>query len=149
MKTLVVYYTRTGNTRIVAEKIAGILKADIEEILEPGREGWNTASKVLFRKGTEIKYKKDPKNYDLVVVGTPVLAWAVAPPIRTYLKENKFKNVAFFCTYGSNFSKTFVEMEKLSKRPLAILSLKFKRFKKQEIDSNYMNKIKEFCGKLK
>jgi flavodoxin len=34
MKTLVVYHTRTGNTRFVAETIAAELGADIEEMTD-------------------------------------------------------------------------------------------------------------------
>ena len=34
MKILVAYYSRTGTTRKVAETIAGILKCDIEEVLD-------------------------------------------------------------------------------------------------------------------
>ena len=33
MKVLVIYYSRTGNTKFVAEKIAQELEADIEEII--------------------------------------------------------------------------------------------------------------------
>ncbi|HUV55174.1 MAG TPA: hypothetical protein VMW03_08230 [Candidatus Krumholzibacteriaceae bacterium] len=39
MKTLVVYYTRTGNTRLVAQAIADRLGADAEEITEPNGRG--------------------------------------------------------------------------------------------------------------
>ena len=34
MRTLVVYYSRTGNTKFVAEKIAEYLKADLCEVVE-------------------------------------------------------------------------------------------------------------------
>jgi flavodoxin len=34
VRVLVVYYSRTGNTRFVAENMAGKLKADIEEVID-------------------------------------------------------------------------------------------------------------------
>jgi len=34
LKSLVVYYSRTGNTRFVAEKIAKEIGADFEEIVD-------------------------------------------------------------------------------------------------------------------
>jgi hypothetical protein len=64
----------------------------------------------------------DASLYDLVVVGTPVWARNVSGPVRTYLEQNnnKFKSVAFFCTYGGSGSeKALKTMEKLCGKPAA------------------------------
>jgi hypothetical protein len=53
------------------------------------------------RKGSETviaPIKKDPANYDLIVVGTPNWASRITPVILTYLKKNSLtgKKVAVF-----------------------------------------------------
>ena len=49
MKTLVVYYTRTGNSKFAAETIAAELGADTEEVIDmkkrQGTLGWLSAGK--------------------------------------------------------------------------------------------------------
>ena len=93
-------------------------------------------------KNTQIKYKKDPKKYDLIIIGTPVWAWTTTPAIRTYLTQNKPKKVAFFCTSGGSKGKVFEDMEELSKKPLATLDLVDKKINES------MKTIQEFCQKL-
>jgi flavodoxin len=106
MKILVVSYSRSGNTKKIAEQIAKKLDADFDEVIDMKDRhrkiiGWLIAGKdAMAKEKTEIKYKKDPTEYDLVIVGTPIWAWTMTPAIRTYLTENKFSEVAFFCTYG-------------------------------------------------
>jgi flavodoxin len=106
MKTLVVYYSRTGNTKFVAEKVASKLKAEIEEVVDlknrNGRFGFLRAGYEATR-GNETKIKetkKAPSDFDLIVIGTPVWNSRPAAAIRTYLKRNNFagKKVAVFCT---------------------------------------------------
>jgi len=106
MKTLVVYYSRTGKTRFVAEKVASELKADTEEIVDlknrSGRLGFLKAGYDATR-GNETKIRetqKSPGEYDLIVIGTPVWNSRPASAIRTYLKRNNLagKKVAIFCT---------------------------------------------------
>ncbi len=112
-KILVVYYSRTGNTKKVALNLAKKINADCEEIIDLKERnriiiGWLVSGKdATMKKMTEIEFKKDPSKYDLVIIGTPVWSWTVTPAIRTYLSENKFKKVAFFCTNGGQFGKTF------------------------------------------
>ncbi|HIH88099.1 TPA: hypothetical protein HA344_02680 [Candidatus Bathyarchaeota archaeon] len=78
MKTLIVYYTRSGTTKKVADELKDLLSADIEEITEPsgrsGPLGWLRSGKESSD-GTIPKINaptKDPSAYDVVVVGTPV-----------------------------------------------------------------------------
>jgi flavodoxin len=150
-KILVTYYSRTGNTKKVAEGIAKELNAKIDQVIDlKDRKrfiiGWIISGKdSSLKKLTEIKTRENSEKFDLVVIGTPVWAWTVCPAIRTYITKNKFKRVAFFCTNGGQEGNTFKEMERLSKKPIATLSLLDKKIKKGE----FYREIKSFCGRLK
>jgi flavodoxin len=106
MKSLVVYYTRTGNAKFVAETIAAELGSDLEEIVDQkkrdGKIGWIMAGKDAARKSlTEISPATKPtQDYDLIVIGTPIWAWSPTPAVRTYIKQNSLagKKVALFYT---------------------------------------------------
>ncbi len=156
MKTLVVYYSRTGMTKKVGEEIAGLLKADSEEIIDlkkrSGAIGFMVSGKdAMQNKLAKIKpIEKDPKKYDRIIIGTPVWGSNMAPAIRTYLTDNKLdgKKINFFCTAGgSGMGKAFTAMEKLAPNlnpggSLAILS--------REVGSEaYKEKVKSFLKELK
>jgi len=119
MKSLVVFYSRTGNTKIVAEALAAALGADIETIVSDtqGTGMGQLVVRTLFKTRARIgATKNDASLYDLVLVGTPVWARNVSGPVRTYLDLNKskLKSVAFFCTYGGSGSeKALKTMEKI------------------------------------
>ena len=133
MKTLVVYYSRTGNTKKVAEAVTKALGADVEEIVDTknrrGLLGYLGAGKdASLKKKTPIQpAKKSPAGYDLVVIGTPVWAFTMASPVRTWISEHagEVKSAAFFCTMGGSGDKrTFKAMEELfAKTPKAVLAL--------------------------
>lgn len=153
MKTLVVYYSRTGTTKKIGESISSILKCDSEEIFDTkdrmGVIGYMQAGKdAMFKKLTKLKsIQKNPEGYDLVIIGTPVWGFTVSTPIRTYITKNKFKNVAFFCTQGGRGAeKAFSEMEGLAgKKPKALLVLRTK----EVLDEKYSDKVKNFVEKIK
>lgn len=152
---LIAYYTRDGHTKAVAQEIAKSLGADIEEIVDrksrKGIVGWLLGGRDATRKKeTEIEPpKRDPAAYGLVVVGTPIWAWNMAPAVRTYLSQNKgkIKQTAFFCTEGgSGGEKTFGYMEELSGlKPRAVLELNAKELAGPTKEV----KISEFVSKLK
>ena len=108
MKSLVVFYSRTGNARFVAQTIAAQICADTEEVIDlkkrSGAFGFLSGGfDARFGKGTKIApSKKSPSGYDLVIVGTPVWGGRPSPAITTYLKNNDLsgKKVAIFFARG-------------------------------------------------
>ncbi|RLF77290.1 flavodoxin [Thermococci archaeon] len=126
MKTLVVFYSRSGTTKRVAQEVAKALNADIDELIDKksrkGILGFLRAGYDATRgKTTEIEFEKDPYDYDLVIVGTPIWNGRVTPAIRTYLLWNreKIKNAAFFSTCAGRPGKCLEQMEELwGKKPI-------------------------------
>jgi len=153
MKVLVVYYSRTGNTRLVAETIAKGLNADIEEIKDLkdriGIFGYlRSGYEAIFKKLTDIKpINKNLEEHDLIVIGSPVWAGRLPSPVRTFLISygHKIRKTAFFATCGISSGKIFSQMEELAKSPIATLVVKDKEVKSGE----YREKIEEFIEKLK
>lgn len=103
-----VYYSRTGNAKFVAETIAATICADIEEIVDlknrDGSTGYLFAGKdATMGKETKIaETKKLPRDYGLVIIGQPVWSFSPTPAIRTYIKQNDLSGikVALFFTQG-------------------------------------------------
>ncbi len=134
MKALVIYYSRTGATRKIAEVMREKLQCDSEEISttdsRTGLFGYiKCGFEAVFKKTPKIKaIKTDPGVYTIVIIGTPVWASTMSSPIRAYLAQNKgsLKKVAFFCTHSSPGSgNTFKDMGILcEKEPLVLLDLK-------------------------
>ena len=133
MKILVVYYSRSGRSRIIAEAIAQKLKADLQEIIPlKGYKG-------LFgfiRGGYQATRKKNPAiqplgrdlaAYDLIIFGTPIWGSRMSSPLRTLITEQKSKirKYAFFCTAGSSEQQSAVDelRELIGSAPTAIMTL--------------------------
>jgi flavodoxin len=150
MKTLVACYSRTGNTRGVARAVAAALGAELREITEPkdrsGFWGYLLAGRdAALKRATPIQpFAADPAAYDLVIVGTPVWAFTMASPVRTFLAQfaGKFKAAAFFCTEGGNgHGRAFRQMAELAGcRPAATLALTEK-----ELKADFGAKVAEFA----
>ena len=57
---------------------------------------------------------KNPTDYDIIFIGTPVWVWNYAPPLRSFFSQIKLnsKKIALFCTNGGQRGKTFENMKK-------------------------------------
>jgi flavodoxin len=145
VKTLVAWYSNSGTTTVVAERIAALLGAELEAIEESkprprlvvdGKKteaGGGTLVKAAFAAmlgmgSSIVETRKDPAEYDLVVVGTPVWAGSLTPAVRSYLKQHRktLPLVAFFCTAGDPAKfRAFGQMRKTAgKEPVATLAVK-------------------------
>ena len=161
MKALVIYYSWTGNTRKIADGIAKALapraEVDVEELKERvtrkmGFFGFLAAGRdaSLKRKTAIMPVKAPLASYDVVIVGTPVWAWGVSSPVRTFLNANAkdAAKVAFFLTTGGQgIEKTFRKMQALcGKAPLATLGFTEKELKGDA--GAVAAKVKAFAEKL-
>jgi len=123
-KILVVYYSRTGNTREVANQIHQLIGGDIVaiETVNPYpsdyRETTNQAKRELesgYRPPIKTKIP-DLASYDMVFVGSPNWWGTIAMPVMTFLSENALpgKTIAPFMTHGgSALGRSRADIEKL------------------------------------
>lgn len=122
-KKLVVYYSYTGHTKMIAESIQKKLKCDILEIkpVNPYSTDYQTVvdeeqNNESAKKTPEIeKIDKDLNNYYEIIIGSPVWWYTIVPVIRTFLKENDLsgKIIKPFATNAGWLGRTFQEIEKL------------------------------------
>jgi len=132
-RILVVFYSRTGNTRRAARAIARATDADVEEIEDRasrrGLLGYLKSAYEALKQGqpTIVLPRRDPSAYDIVLVGSPTWASALPGPVRAYLTRfaGRLPAVAFFVTCGgSGAENVLVQMGRAAvKQPLATLIL--------------------------
>jgi len=146
-KTLVVYFSKSGNTQKIAYKIAIMLKGDIDRITDLNNRGFCLGGgAATFGIAADIgAMKYNPADYDLVILGTPVWSWNMSPAMRAYIKKyrGKFKNLGFFVTAGGTApDKIIKKMEKLSgKKGIAFTGFIEKEFKTPEVIQERLNKF--------
>ncbi len=135
MKEIVIYYSFSGKTQYIAQKISKKRNCDIFEIelVKP-----YTKKTVYVRGGFETKTGTNPElkntidlsSYDTIWLGTPVWAWTYSAVINSFIDNNnlKNKNIIFFCSHLGDKGKTF---EKISKK----------------LSSSNLIAVKDFLGK--
>ena len=106
MKTMIIYYSGSGNTKQVAKTLSSQLSADLTEIkdMKPrtGFQGKILSAVDAFRENkTETNPKKiDLEDYGLVYFGTPTWANNATPAIITIIDKCDLqgKDVVLFAT---------------------------------------------------
>ena len=153
-RCLVVYYSRTGNTRTLAGELVAALHADVDQLDDRrdrcGILGYlRCAREALAKRTIELLPPAyDPSSYDVVVLGTPVWAGNISSPLRTYVAAHKsqLKEVAFFCTQGgSGAEKVFRDLAELCGRsPLVTLAVNEREIEKRA----YTQRLERFAAAI-
>ena len=120
-KTLIVYYSLTGNSKFIAESIKDVIDADILSI-KPVKELNPEKSSRFFWGGYQANMKKKPKlepfdinplDYDLIILGTPVWSWTFSPPIRSFINKYDLsgKKVALWSCSDGGTEKAIIKLK--------------------------------------
>ncbi len=121
MKSLVLYYSRTGKTAMTAKAIADKMSGDIIEIKDiKGRKGFigymKAALDAMSMKTTPIEPNTvNTANYDVICLGSPIWAGKPAPAINTIVKNSEIrgKDILLFVTLGGdNYENAVNSMRK-------------------------------------
>ncbi|HJS00502.1 MAG TPA: flavodoxin, partial [Flavobacterium sp.] len=130
-KILIVYLTRTQNTKTVAEiiqqKIGGDLVA-IEPIQPYPKDYKTTVNQVATENETAYFPPIKPtvesiENYDIIFIGFPTWGMQLPPPIKTFLKENSFKGktiVPFNTNAGYGVGSGFEQIKKAAQNAIIL-----------------------------
>ena len=155
MTTLVTYYSLTGHTATVADAIAARLGAETDPIVEQrARRGLpgiaaGAVNALLGRASAIAAPARDPSEFDLVILGTPVWAAAQAPAVNAYIDRHRaaLDRVAFFSTQGKfGAAATLARMERrLGHPPLATIEVNEDEIGGETLD----NKIEAFLSDLR
>lgn len=126
-RALVVYYSKTGNTRAVARHIHDLVGGDMVELVpvDPYPKDYTQTTQQAKRE-LESGYKPPLESsidnldaYDVVFVGSPNWWSTVAGPVKTFLSESDLsgKTVAPFVTHeGSGLGRSVTDIVKWCSR---------------------------------
>lgn len=121
IKKLVVYYSLNGNTAFIAKTVAEAIQADVLVLQPKKMMPSSTILKLLWagkqvftrEKPELLAFEKNPAEYDLIFLGTPVWGGSYASALRTFFDTValQHKKVALFCCYGGSEGKAFQKMK--------------------------------------
>ena len=106
-KILIVYYSRSGVSEIIAKDLQNKLGCDMDKIVyaDKDRVSFFRAAREATKKYT-VKIKgaeHNPGDYEKIIFVTPIWAGAISTPIRSYMAEHKenIKSYTLITTSGS------------------------------------------------
>lgn len=133
-KVLVIFYSLQGNTRFIAESIKDITGGDLQELkpIKDIKSGkfmkyvWGGKQVVTGKKPALKSIDKNPDDYDIIFIGTPIWASRYTPAINSFLDKKRIsgKKIALYCCHaGGGNGKAFKMLMEQLKGDNEILSV--------------------------
>lgn len=121
MKSIVIYYSLDGNTKLLSETVAKEINAEVLPLNLKKKIKAGSFMK-YFWGGRQVIMKESPElepinfnadNYDLIIIGTPVWAGNYAPALKTFLSNNHIvgKRLALFCSHEGGSGETLSNLQ--------------------------------------
>ena len=120
-KAIVLYYSRTGDTRVVARSIQEAMDCDLQEIKDlkdrSGIKGfWGGMKDVTNKVKAEIKPQTlNLDAYELIVICSPVWGMHFIPAITTFMSSMDFKDKRIVLAAVARMNMKAENMEELNK----------------------------------
>lgn len=120
MKTLIAYYSQSGQTKQMAQMLAEKLDADLYEII-PERTYNDDMWKAWDEAQVEIRENNYPKlqggmpditGYDTILIGTGIWGYTMANPVVSFIRKMDFvgKKMSAFWTFYDHDEKVDEDM---------------------------------------
>jgi flavodoxin len=159
MKTLVVYYSFTGKTKLVAQVIAEALNATLVEIEErrpiPMPFVYLSGSfAALINRGSKINpIDVDIKQYERIFIGSPMWSYRPAPAVNSFIYQTNFEGrsiIPFFTMGGDNSEKALAnitaKIEKSQGKVAGSFAITSYRVSDEEIMARAKEAIKKYSS---
>ena len=160
MKPLVVYYSLTGKTKLVAQVIAEALNAMVVEIQEtkPRKIGPSLYAiggfEARMNRGSKINpIDIDLKQHEKIFIGSPIWNSRPAPAINSFIYQTNFEGrsiIPFFTMAGDNSEKTLAnitaKIEKSQGKVAGSFAITSYGVSDEEIIARAKEAIKKYSG---
>jgi len=159
MKSLVVYYSLTGKTKLVSQIIAEALNATLVEITErrPIPIPFVFLSggfRALTNRGSKINpVDVDLKQYERIFIGSPTWGSRPAPAVNSFIYQTNFEGrsvVPFFTMGGDNaegaLANITAKIEKSQGKVVGSFAITSYRASNEEIITRAKEAIEEYSS---
>lgn len=115
MKALIIYHSKTGNTKSIAEIIAKQLETEAIPVNLLEKKGRGTQEEQEKEKELFAEALNKCKNYDIIVIGTPTSFQNAHSKIIRFVKAFECSKAALFCTYYNKIGTKLTDLKAILK----------------------------------